>query len=183
MLCSQFIAMKLEKTSFKRPCFNEVHSSHNFKHSVKWKVLLCICLTSALFDLFWCFLPFLRLVTSWLMWPILHITMWQLWPKGFILCYNIWKGNVWPYGTIWLASGACRTALSSGRSVIGGSGGAQPCDALTSWRAMRVVKSTFALKRVVEQWEWAWWSSVFVQRWAESQSARHSAHKDRCMMA
>jgi len=31
---------------------------------------------------------------------------------------------------VWLASGASRTALSSGRPVIGGIGGAQRCDAV-----------------------------------------------------
>jgi len=56
-------------------------------------------------------------------------------------------GSVYPYGTVWLASGASRAALSSGRTVIGGSSGVRR---LTLRRA---VKSIFALKRVVEQWE------------------------------
>ena len=45
------------------------------------------------------------------------------------------KDSVEPYGTLWLASGASRTALLSGRPVIGGSGCAQRCD------AVNVVKS------------------------------------------
>ena len=36
LLIYLFIAKTLEKPSFKRPCFNEVHSfDNNFKHSIK----------------------------------------------------------------------------------------------------------------------------------------------------
>ena len=46
-----------------------------------------------------------------------------------------------------------RTALSSGRTVIGESSGAQRCDTVVVEKSGWAVKSIFVLKRVVEQWE------------------------------
>jgi len=59
------------------------------------------------------------------------------------------NGSVYPYGTVWLASGASRTALSSGRTVIGESSGAQRCDTVVVEKSGWAVKSIFVLKRVV----------------------------------